>query len=475
MTAWERCRVIVRSRVPFEPGAVAQEVEARIARWRADRRGAPSGLPPSPDRPVGTDILPQIRHIVVLMMENHSYDNYLGMLDRGDGLARDASGQPTGSNPNRAGSAVAVHRMATTVQACGVPSQSWRATHEQWAGGRNDGFVRSASDQRQAADPAIAMGYWTEQDLPFYYALARTFPLSDRWFSSCLGPTFPNRRFLISGTANGLASDNLSQTLDRPPNGTVFDLLERHGISWANYHPISHARPVGTRALGVHGLRAGRLVGGLVKPAAAALGSELATAKSRLQFTADCYPLGLLRYARHVRSVDRFIADAAAGALPAVSIVDPNFCQNSEESPQDIQLGEAFASRIINAAMHGRGWPGTVLIWVYDEHGGYYDHVAPPEAPEPDARRPRGGKPWRYDRYGIRVPAVIVSPFARADYVSHQVHDHTSILKLIETKWNLPSLTRRDAQADDLLDSLDLDGPPAFAVPPNLPPPALNR
>ena len=114
----------------------------------------------------------------------------------------------------------------------------------------------------------------------------------------------------------------------------------------------------------------------------------------------------------------------------------------------------------------------TLLVWVYDEHGGYYDHVPPPEAVEPDESLPRHGGPWRFDRYGFRVPAVIVSPYARPNFVSHVVRDHTSILKLVETKWNLPPLTRRDQQADDLLDSLDLSSPPAFGTPPRLPEPA---
>jgi phospholipase C len=92
---------------------------------------------------------------------------------------------------------------------------------------------------------------------------------------------------------------------------------------------------------------------------------------------------------------------------------------------------------------------------------------------EPDDQPVEGGGSWRFDRYGFRVPAVLVSPYARPDHVSHVVHDHTSILKLIETKWNLPPLTRRDAEADNLLDSLDLAGPPAFARPPDLPAPAL--
>ena len=454
----------------FDLSTVARELESAIARLRKVGRDQAFGLPPFPDRPVGNDTIPEIRHIVVLMMENHSYDNYLGMLERGDGLPRDQAGRPTSTNPTRRGHPVTSHRLPSTEQLPQIPSQSWEAAHEQWSKGCNDGFVRSAEDQHQPVDPAIAMGYWTEEDLPFYYALARTFPVADRWFSSCLGPTFPNRRFLVSGTAHGLTSDKLSQTIDRPANGTIFDLLDRHQISWVNYHPVSHVRPVRKRLAGAHGLRAGRRVGGVVKQWATELGNVSVNAKSRLEFTADCYPLGLFRYARHVRSVDRFVADASAGALPSVSLVDPDFHQNSEENPQDIQLGEAFAARIINAAMHGPGWSGTVLIWVYDEHGGYYDHVPPPEAPEPDERRPGGTS--RYDRYGFRVPAVIVAPYARSGYVSHQVHDHTSILKLIETKWNLPPLTRRDARADNLLDSLDFSGPPPFGEPPDLPPPA---
>jgi phospholipase C len=450
---------------------VVREIEAAAARLRARRHQQPANGAPDPDRPIGTDAVPQVRHIVILMMENHSYDNYLGTLERGEGL----SAAPPAANRASDGRVVEPHRLPTTQQYPNVPTQSWDESHQQWAGGSNDGFVASAERQRQPVDPGIAMGYWTEDDLPYYHALARTFPLSDRWFSSCLGPTFPNRRFLIAGTAHGLSSDSLTHTLDRPTNGTIFDQLNRYGISWANYHPVSHIRPVGTRLMTVHGLRAGRHIGGYVKAWLARLGTAAANAKSRLQFTADAYPLGLFGYLNHVRSIDRFLRDAAAGALPAVSLVDPDFRQNSEENPQDIREGEAFAAKIINAAMHGKGWANTVLIWVYDEHGGYYDHVPPPEAPEPDDRRPEGEGPWGFDRYGFRVPAVIVSPFARPDYVSHVVHDHTSILKLIETKWNLPPLTRRDAHADNLLDSIDLSRPPAFAEPPSLPRPARGN
>ena len=196
---------------------------------------------------------------------------------------------------------------------------------------------------------------------------------------------------------------------------------------------------------------------------------------------------------QHVRSIDQFFADAANGTLPAFSIVDPDFDAYSEENPQDIRKGESFAAEVINRVLHGKGWPHTLLIWVYDEHGGYYDHVPPPAGGA--ARRRRGaqrdqaaGARWRscsgrsspawsrarrtrprdrsrYDRYGFRVPAVIVSPYARPDYVCSEVLDHTSVLKLVEEKWNLPPLTARDAAASTPLDALDLGQPPVLPGP----------
>jgi phospholipase C len=181
--------------------------------------------------------------------------------------------------------------------------------------------------------------------------------------------------------------------------------------------------------------------------------------------------------------------------------VDPDFDTYSEENPQDIRKGESFAAEVINRVMHGKAWPRTLLIWVYDEHGGYHDHVVPPAAAPPDDVEGRSliGSPTRlqrllrpllprlvndaeneaegprrYDRYGFRVPAVIVSPYARPDYVCSEVLDHTSVLKLIEEKWNLPALTARDAAAASPLGALDLTGPPAFLDPPSLPKPGLK-
>ena len=384
------------------------------------------GSRPDPRRAPGTDLLPPIEHIVVVMMENHTFDNYLGMLGRGDGFALDAHGRPTNTNPGSSGDLVHAFALPVTCPGNG-PTQTWNASHRSFNGGRNNGFVRASGP--------VAMGYWTADQLPFYYDLARTFVLCDRWFSSVLAPTYPNRRFMLAGTAYGLiTTDGRGVLAPSPANGTLLDLLNAHGISWLDYYTDL--------------------------PQVGLFGSVVAQHRDKLV------------------PIDRFYADAASGQLPSVSLVDPRYENQSEEDPENIQLGEAFVARVVQAATHGPAWDKTVLVWTYDEGGGYYDHVPPPRAIKPDDIPPAiqvpPDEPGGYDRYGFRVPAVGVSPFARRRYVSHEVHDHTSILKLIETKWNLPALTFRDANADTLLDTLDLHGPPAFRKPPPLAAPGLT-
>jgi phospholipase C len=465
--------------------------ERAAARRRLSRAVAAGARPAGPD--AGTDALPQIEHIVILMMENHSYDNYFGMLERGGaGFRLDSAGQPAETNCAADGTPVPVWTADRTTQEAGTPCQSWNASHIQWNDGQCDGFVASIEQTEPGLDAKEPMRYWSEAELPFYYRLAQTFPLATRWFSSCLGPTFPNRRFLIAGTANGLIDDLPISMIDWPPHGTILDHLSAHGITWTNYHHVP-ADSMRLRLL-VHGsgLRS-------LRPLAGALASLIprgrAMMESKLQVTADLYPLDFLRMVNHLRPVDEFFTAAAAGTLPAVSIVDPDFTANSEENPQDIRHGQAFAAQVINAVLSGKGWPSTLLIWLYDEHGGYYDHVAPPAAPAPDNvlaqspfdrypvlrlfRNTTLGKkltaadagPRTYNQLGFRVPAVIVSPYAKPGYVTELDYDHTAILRLIERKWNLPPLTERDAAAADLLDALDLAAPPAFLDPPVLPQP----
>ena len=156
--------------------------------------------------------------------------------------------------------------------------------------------------------------------------------------------------------------------------------------------------------------------------------------------------------------------------------MSPGVAAYTEENPADIQLGEAYSSSMINAVMHSPAWPKTALLFMYDEHGGYYDHVPPPAAIPPDdippAVAPAPGAPAAWNIYGLRVPAYVISPFAKRDYVSHVVHDHTSVLRFIETKFNLGALTRRDANADNLLDCFDFRRA-AFLEPPTLAAPGL--
>ncbi len=384
------------------------------------------GSIPNPKLPIGTDTLPQIEHIVVLMMENHSFDDHFGMLKRGDGFKLGSDGLPLDANPYTDGNLLKAFHMPSTCQLHSVPSQAWDASHTAYDNGLNDGFVT-------ASGPA-AMGYWDSTDIPYYYSLGQVFPVADRWFCSVLAQTYPNRRFLMAGTAAGIVSTTTASLLaPTPPNGTIFDRLNAHHITWKDYYSDL--------------------------PAVAVI------------------PDVLKKNPKNIAKASQFITDAAAGKLPSVSFVDPNFSHQSEEDPQDIRQGERFAAAIINAAMHGKAWSKTLLILTYDEHGGYYDHVAPPAAIKPDNIPPEitvpPDLPGGYDRYGFRVPSVIVSPYARRNYVSHVVHDHTSILKLIETKWNLPAMTFRDANADNLLDSLDFKSKPAFLKPPKLAAPAL--
>ena len=392
-----------------------------------------AGRRPDLTRPAGTDLIPEIEHIVVVMQENHSYDSYFGMLGRGDGFKLDAQGLPLASNPDVHGNSVRAFHMASTCQSHSL-SQNWNSSHIQWNNGKLDGFVRSPSG-------AAAMGYWDAADLPFYYGLANTFPLCDRWFASVLGQTHPNRRFLLCGSALGSVNTIVGESdIPVPKNGTIVEMLNRFGISWLDYNTVIPSLFL--------------------------------------------FPPVLAKNNDKCPKIDQFFTDAAAGKLPSFCLVESNGETSSEEDPQDISLGEAFTSKVVNAVMHSPNWPKTVLVLCYDEHGGYYDHVAPPPAVAPDDIAPilkvhpqdhLDGLPRQlpggYNRYGFRVPAAVVSPFAKKDYVSRVVHDHTSILSLVEHKWNLPALTNRDGAADNLLDCLDLSSPPAFLAPPRLPAP----
>jgi phospholipase C len=424
-------------------GPGATEFDALQALGRAALRTP--GSRPFPGLPVGTDTMPQIEHVVVLLLENHSFDNFFGMLGRGDGFTLGADGLPTASNAYPDGRVQHAFHMPTTCQLGGSPSQEWAASHTAYNNGLMDGFVRAQPSA--GAKAGVAMGYWTGADLPFTYSLASVFPIADRWFCSVLGQTDPNRRYVIAGTSSGMTDDiafpptlgSISQDLllAAPAHGTIFDRLNSQRISWTDY---TQSFPTGT--------------------------------------TAELYPVDdtLLMTGSHKKAMSAFFTDAAAGRLPAFSFLDPDYGTQSQENPQNIVVGEAVLAQVVDALGNGPGWNKTVLIFAYDEHGGYYDHVPPPPALAPDSVAPvvqPGEKRYEsFRRYGMRVPGLIVSPYAKANYVSHTVFDHTSVLAFVERKWNLPAMTMRDANANDLTDLLDLNalaaGTPTFPALPAL-------
>jgi phospholipase C len=292
----------------------------------------------------------------------------------------------------------------------------------QYNNGQMDGFLRSGSNDD------YAIGYYVEEDRPFYNALARNYTALDQCFCSILGPTFPNRLFL-----HAAQTDRLSNTATLAIMPTIWDRLAAARVSHAYYF-------------------------------------------SNLSFLS----LWGLKYLGISRPYAEFLTDAALGRLPAVSFVDPRFTVsdddlgNDDHPHADVRAGDAFLADTFLAVANGPEWPNTVFIATYDEWGGFFDHVAPPRAAAPNTVDPDvvDGKAL----LGFRVPAVVASPFSRGDVdspsVNHSVFDHTSILKLIEWRWGLPPLAPRDASCDIENLALVLDFENCDAELPDLPHPA---
>jgi len=401
------------------PAAVAQPPSCSFG---------PGALPADtlqPGAPHGAQI--PIDHIVVLMQENRSYDHYFGRIRRADGTPRGAS------NPNPLGGAPIQPFHQKKYCETADLDHGWNGTHREWNNGLMDGFTAENVDP---TDPtgSRTMGYYRRNDLRYYYKLYKTFAMSDQHFCSVLGPTFPNRYYLLAGTSFGHVNNafpDLSGGEWTQP--TIFNLLDaaQPPISWKIYY------------------------------------SDL--------------PFGFLfgyvrdRAATNTAPIAQFAIDAAAGTLPQVAFVDPSFLgetENDEHPPTNIQLGQALVAGIIDSVVTSPLWSHTALFLTYDEHGGFWDHVPPPTACTPDGIAPLispSDYQAQFDRFGIRVPFVAVSPYARKRYVSHTPTDQTSILRFIETRFDLPALTRRDANADPLLELFDFAAP-AFLKPPHLPP-----
>lgn len=383
----------------------------------------------------GTCITPNpnnlpLEHVVVLMQENRSADTYLGPLStqgQPDYEAEPTTGNPDPTNPLNP-PIVPFHK--TTYCEVADLDHSWNGTHAEVDGGAMDGFT-AANVNASDLTGSRTMGYYDQTDLPFYYGLYNTFATGDRYFCSALTQTFPNRLYLLAGTSFGYIR-NVAFGL---PGPSIFNLLDQFSVSWGIY-----------------------------------------AAQYPLAYGSILFSYVGNRAATHVFPMTQYSTDLAAGTLPDVVFIDAKMggsaqVENDEHPPANVQVGQKFVADAVNGLMSSSEWTSSAMFVTYDEHGGFYDHVVPPAAPVPDAIAPMlepGDTAAAFDQYGIRVPAVVVSPYAKSHFVSHVVHDHTSILRFIEYRFGLPSLTARDAAADPMLEFFDFNSPP-FMSPPSLP------
>jgi phospholipase C len=357
-----------------------------------------------------------IEHVVVVMMENRSFDHILGWLPNADGM------QAGLTYPNSSGTPTPTFPLAPDFTGCSYPDpdHSYKGGRIQYNSGKMNGFL---------ADPnsgLSAIGYYVAKDLPFRAALALNYTTCDRYFPSILAPTFPNRIFQNAGQ-----TDRLDDSLTISTLPTIWDNLASAGVSHKYYF-------------------------------------------GNVPFLA----LWGTKYLSIVHKYDKFLSDCAAGTLPAVSFVDPSFTivnnlQNDDHPFSDVRNGDAFLAQTFAAVSQSPNWANTALIINFDEWGGFFDHVPPPRATAPNSVDPDvvNGEA----RLGIRVPCIIASPWTKGNpsspAVNHTVFDHTSVLQLIESVWDIPPLAARETSGTvgNLLSALNLNNPQVSV--PSLPDP----
>ena len=374
------------------------------ASFRSGALAAPASTLPNP-----TDS--GITHIVVVMMENRSFDHFLGWLPGATGRQAgltyyDSFGIPHNTYP-----------LAPDYQGCGHPDpdHSYAGARVEYDGGKCDGWLRAGTND------VFSIGYYTRKDLAFLGKAARDWTACDQYFAAIAAPTFPNRIYQPAAQTDRLSNSPQLCTLP-----TIWDQLNRPG------------GPTG------------------------------------LYYYNDAPVLGLWgsKYIGISRPYPQFLADCAAGTLPDVSFVDPRLAaallalSNDDHPHSDIRNGEAFLNQLYTAVTSSPAWPNTVLIINFDEWGGFFEHVPPQYAPIPAADQAAGSDGLR----GFRVPCLVISPFSRRETVAHNLYDHTSILKMIEWRWSLNPLTVRDQSANNIAEVLNFQNPdtkaPAYSVPP---------
>jgi phospholipase C len=350
-------------------------------------------------------------HIVVVMMENRSFDHYLGWLPGADGR------QAGLTYPDRNNAPRSTYHLTQFASCANTdPDHSYEGARAEFNGGRCDGWLRAG------ANDELAIGYYQRPDLPFLGEAAVAWTACDHYFAPILGPTYPNRIYQHAGVTDRILNSTTTSSLP-----TIWDSLATAGLTGTYYFSDI--------------------------PFLAIWGSK---------------------YVPIAKPYSRFLTDCATGSLPSVAFVDPRFggedqgISNDDHPRADIRAGEHFLSEIYNAVTAGPAWSKTLLVINYDEWGGFFDHVVPERAPDVEPS---------FERRGFRVPALLISPFARRGKVDHGVYDHTSVLKLIEWRFGLPPLSVRDANAANLATALDFSHPnasvPALTAPPVVPVPCV--
>lgn len=368
------------------------------------------------------DNLHKIDHVVVLMLENRSFDHILGYLklEAGrrevDGLTRSMS------NVHNKKKYAVRHLESTKFEQ--DPGHEEKDVAEQ-LGNKNGGFVSNFAGHYPAeSDPGKIMGYYNAADLPVYDHLARHFCICDRWFCSVPGSTWPNRLYALAGNADG-SKDN--KPIPLYSKTSFVRHLEAKGVSWRWYsHDFQTLRSVDEKYRTGYGQ------------------NFFKVEENTMLETED------------------FLDHCAAGDLAAVSWIDPNlvgltaFAANDDHPPAEVMAAQNLVLTLFSALIASPAWKKTLFIITYDEHGGFYDHVTPPAAADDDPN---------FRSYGVRVPALIVSPWVIPGSVSHTVFDHTSIIKTIlvrfcqEADGSIPNVGARVASANHVGDLLTLPRP----------------
>jgi len=399
-----------------------------------------------------------VNNIVIMMQENRGFDEYFGHLNEyrsSLGLPAtvdDLSNAGKVSNPswNGTGNISSFHMLT---QCIGDLTPSWQESHNMINLNSPDeghwgtpppmnGFAAMAGGYADH-DPTSggfdvagmrAMGYYTAADLPFYYWAATTFATSDRWFSPALTRTQPNRMYALAATSNGYAYPGGSGDPTHPPlnmgtDKSIFQLLQENGITWKVYVTDNY------------------VAGDLTK-----------------MDTYENYFPWAFGFVDHFADAKTFATDAANGTLPQVAWIESGYTESySDEHPQNpIDKGAQYTESMVQALMDSPSWAHSVFFITYDEGGGFYDHVPPVSMPSPDGKPPYlapGDPTGNFDTTGFRIPLMVISPFTIPGYVSHNNADNTALLKFIETRFSLPSLTARDAAQIDMTEFFDWSAP----------------